>query len=174
MATNQRKTENELAVNATPVAGDFIRLVKSSGGQSQRTTFTDGAAAMEAANLALGFLQAATAEDGLIEKVSVRNEDGNYLVDEDTDSVIWANLSTAGASITYTLPAALSAYDAVNDRGQRFTLKVMVPFAGRTLTIQPQPLELLDTFASMTLAGGTEPVYLTVISNGADWIIVGG
>lgn len=173
MTTNQRMTENQLLVNVAPVAADLMRMVKSSGGQSQNTTFTAGAAAMEAALVALGFLKTGTV-DGLFDKLSVRNENGNYLVDELTDSVIWANLSTAGASITYTLPAALSAWDAANSRGQRFTLKVMVPFAGRSLTIQPQPLELLDTFSSITLDAGADPVFVTVISNGADWIVVGG
>lgn len=174
MSTNQRTSENQLLVNTAPAAADLMRMVKSSGGQSQNTTFTAAASALDAALVALGFLKASSAGDGLFDKVNVRNENGNYLVDVLTDSVIWANLSAAGASIIYTLPTALSAWDAVNGRGQRFTLKVMVPHSGRKLTIQPQPLELLDTFSSMVIEGDAEPAYVTVVSNGADWIVVGG
>ena len=167
-----RNAESQLSTAASAVESDKLRFIQ--GGLSKQLAITNLAEPLDAPLVARGFQKTATAEDGLFEKVSVRNENGNYLVDELTDSVIWANLNTAGTSITYTLPAALSAYDAVNDRGPRFTLKVMVPFAGRTLTLQPQPLELIDESASFEMAGADEPVYVTLISNGADWIIVGG
>lgn len=86
-----------------------------------------------------------------------------------TDDVIL--MDATGGNLIVDLPLASSAFDATDDKGQRFTIKKIDASNVNIITIDPALGDLIDGNTTITLETDARP-FVTIISDGTNWFFI--
>jgi len=160
--------ETSLTSVATLLASDFVRAVK--GGVSRRISITNLGGALDTTLKDQGFITVDSIPSTTFNQYPIKEvATATYTVTTD-DAILLFNISSA--SCIATLPPAADAYDAENDRGQTFTLKIAVAGGSNTVSIVPDGSESIDG-VSFWLLQGPNKEYVILVSDGANWHVVG-
>lgn len=160
------RKESALTANTTMSASDFVRVVADSA--SRLMTVTNFAAVLQSPLEALGFLTSSSITSGIANKQLITNIATNYAL-LDTDSVVLGDVT--GGDVTINLMQAAAVWDGT--KGQVFTAKIKTPSGTNKIVIDPNGSELIDGAATFEVVGPNK-VFVTFISDGSNWHVIGG
>lgn len=158
--------ENDFPAVTTIADNDFVRVLKDTS--SRKMTKKNFVADIEQLLLDLGFLTDST----LPPTIASTRKIETFIVSHSlvlTDDVIL--MDATGENLVVDLPLASSAFDATDDKGQRFTIKKIDASNTFTVTIDPALGDLIDGNTAITLETDARP-FVTIISDGTNWSLI--
>lgn len=149
--------ESNLSKSTTLSSSDEIRIV--SGGMSRGITASNFATA----------IQSFFGTDGATKKIRSVSVSQSLLT---TDEVLAMDCSAADKTVTLPDCTGSSVWNSTTSQGKLYTIKKDDTSATYDLTVATTSSQTIDGSSSYLLAGANSP-WITVMSNGTEWKVVG-
>lgn len=158
--------ENNLTKVTAIGNDDSVRVV--AGGASRNITKTNFVTTITQLLIDAGFLTASTLPATISNSRNIKTLSTSHSVII-TDDLVF--MDATAASLGVTLPAAASFYNAVDDKGQRVTIKKIDSSNINTVTITSIVPELIDGASDLVLETDGRPS-VDIISDGVNWWLI--